>query len=204
MHSIRRSRGRPATFDTELALKEATTLFLRHGYEGTSIAMLTEAMGVTPPTLYSAFGSKERLYGDVLARYQRLQVEHTAPLYDGSLAPFEFVEKLLRGSANYFGSAEGSNGCMIQIGSLQCGPEDHTVAVATQGARKFILERLDKRIEQAINSGELPSSCASKALSRFLTAVIQGMAIQGLDGADVPTLNKIVDVALAAWPRSSN
>src|SRR3954469_13206977 len=62
-------RGRPRTFDRQAALEAAMTLFWRHGYEGTSIADLTSAMGFTPPTLYAAFGSKEQLYREVLAHY---------------------------------------------------------------------------------------------------------------------------------------
>ena len=62
-------RGRPRTFDRETALDAAVDIFWRHGYEGASIADLTAAMGVTPPTLYAAFGSKEDLYRQALARY---------------------------------------------------------------------------------------------------------------------------------------
>jgi TetR/AcrR family transcriptional regulator, copper-responsive repressor len=200
MDPKKRSRGRPATFDTERALDAATLLFLRHGYEGTSIAMLTEAMGVTPPTLYSAFGSKERLHVEALARYQRLQVSHTAVLYDAPTTTIEFVEKLLRASAAWFASAEGPKGCMIAIGSLRCGPDDQPVVDATRQARTFALERLTARIAQAKESGELPEGCDTEVLSRFVTAVVQGLAIQALDGADLKQLSAIVDVALAAWP----
>ncbi len=43
----------------------------RHGYEATSIASLTAAMGIRPPSLYAAFGDKRRLFEEVVERYRR-------------------------------------------------------------------------------------------------------------------------------------
>ena len=52
--------GRPREFDTEQAVARAMQLFWRQGYEGTSLTDLTEELGITRPSLYAAFGSKER------------------------------------------------------------------------------------------------------------------------------------------------
>src|SRR5579863_1062016 len=38
-------------------------LFWRQGYESTSISDLTSAIGITAPSLYAAFGDKERISG---------------------------------------------------------------------------------------------------------------------------------------------
>src|SRR3954466_15776108 len=64
-------RGRPREFDTERALDAALGLFWRNGYEGTSLAALTDAAGVTPTSLYAAFGNKEELFRQVVDRYVR-------------------------------------------------------------------------------------------------------------------------------------
>ena len=45
------------------------TVFWRQGYEGASLADLTEAMGINSPSLYACFGSKEGLFRAVLERY---------------------------------------------------------------------------------------------------------------------------------------
>ncbi len=64
-----RSRGRPRGFDRQEALEQATRLFWVKGYEATSIADLTQAMGIGSPSLYAAFGSKEALYAESLQHY---------------------------------------------------------------------------------------------------------------------------------------
>src|SRR5690606_8539309 len=63
------SSGRPRAFDPNVALDRAMRVFWEKGYEGASLAGLTEAMGINPPSLYAAFGNKETLFQQVLARY---------------------------------------------------------------------------------------------------------------------------------------
>lgn len=63
-------RGRPRSFDREAALEQALRLFWERGYEATSVADLTAAMGIRPPSLYAAFGDKSALFGEVVDRYR--------------------------------------------------------------------------------------------------------------------------------------
>ena len=65
-----RPRGRPRAFDRDDALDRAMHLFWRRGYEATSVSDLTESMGITPPSLYAAFGDKKRLFLEAVDRYQ--------------------------------------------------------------------------------------------------------------------------------------
>jgi len=65
-----RKRGRPLSFDRDAALQRAMEVFWAHGYEASSLQDLTQAMGINPPSLYAAFGDKEKLFMEVVDRYQ--------------------------------------------------------------------------------------------------------------------------------------
>ncbi|HEV8389551.1 MAG TPA: helix-turn-helix domain-containing protein, partial [Dongiaceae bacterium] len=63
------TRGRPRSFDRDAALRSAMKTFWKSGYEGASMAALTEAMGINSPSLYAAFGSKDALFREAVALY---------------------------------------------------------------------------------------------------------------------------------------
>ena len=65
------TKGRPREFDIETALGAALRVFWTKGYEGASLTELTEAMGVTRPSLYAAFGNKEALFSQALDLYEK-------------------------------------------------------------------------------------------------------------------------------------
>jgi AcrR family transcriptional regulator len=64
----RKARGRPKEFCTEEALGAALRVFWSKGFDGTPLTDLTEAMGITRPSLYAAFGNKEAFFREALAR----------------------------------------------------------------------------------------------------------------------------------------
>ena len=213
-------RGRPPSFDRRAALDAATALFWRYGYDGTSIAVLTEAMGCTPPTLYAAFGSKAQLYREVLTHYRdrnfqdgERQVSPPAlPAHSHHGEPperqhlrarpacYRTVERGLRAAAVRFAASGAPKGCLVTVGALQCGAENRAAADATAAVRTDQLAAFVAELERAKRDGELPADTDADAVARFYAAVAQGMAVQAIDGADAARLHALVDLALAAWP----
>ena len=57
---------------------------LERGYQATSLADLTSAMGIAAPSLYAAFGSKAKLFQEAVRLYQRTAC---APIEDSMHAP---------------------------------------------------------------------------------------------------------------------
>src|SRR6267378_8624928 len=106
-----RPRGRPREFDREAALERAIDVFWRHGYEATSVSDLTSAMDINPPSLYAAFGDKEKLYLEALEYYVNGTACRKAVLDDAPTARAA-VEVLLLRSATAL-PERGMGGCTM-------------------------------------------------------------------------------------------
>lgn len=193
-----RQRGRPRTFDRAAALQAAMRLFWRHGYEGTSIADLTGAMGVTPPTLYAAFGSKEALYREALAHYEVCEKkERIAP---DELPFYTKLETYLRDSARTAADPRKPGGCMVATGSLRCAAENKPAEETASSFRARALDGLISGLKKAQRNGELPADTDIPSLARFYAAVVQGISVQAIDGASAKALDNMVSFAMQAWP----
>ena len=191
--------GRPRGFCTDTALDRAMTVFWRKGYEGASLADLTEAMGINSPSLYAAFGNKEGLFRAVLERYDGRRKEFmdrvlAAP--DARSAARTFLE----GVAEFAIDTSGRNppGCLLVQSGLSCSDQDIPDALAQHRAEK---ERaLRERFERDRSEGNLPKGADPAILARYLVAMANGMCVQAAAGASVNELNDVACLALAAWP----
>jgi TetR/AcrR family transcriptional regulator, copper-responsive repressor len=188
--------GRPREFDRAEALRIAMKLFCKHGYEGVSIADLTAAMNISPPSLYAAFGDKETLFREALALYQQ---RPDLPRFAASGTIREQIKALMYDTVRAATDPDFP-GCMVSAGMLACRPEHEELADSIAEIRTARCDMIARHLEDAMASGELPPDADTKAIGRFLMALAQGIAIQAHDGASAGELFALVDVALHNWP----
>lgn len=167
------------------------TVFWRHGYEGASLGRLQAATGLTPPSIYNAFGSKEGLYQACLDHYAgSVGAAHVATLTRP--ASRAGVRAFLLAAARDFTRADRPGGCMVSTASLTLSPELTSIAEATASRRAATMTVLADYLAEA-------GATSPATLARFFGAVIQGMSVQARDGASEEELAALADVALAAW-----
>src|SRR5437763_8883495 len=149
----RACKGRPREFDIDEALAAALRVFWIKGYEGASLTDLTEAMGVTRPSLYAAFGNKEALFRKALDLYER---EKLAYVGEALKAPTSrgVAERLLRGALEMHTSDCEPRGCMRVIGSGSGGPEAESIRPDLIARRLSSQPALCDRLEGASDEDE--------------------------------------------------
>jgi AcrR family transcriptional regulator len=201
--AIKRGAGRPRNFDRERALGIAMDLFWRHGYEGTSTAQLTAAMGIAAPSLYAAFGSKDQLYLEALVLYQNRHGDYFGRALTTVINAKEAILSLLMGAARQFTGAGHVAGCMVATANIHIATESSGVAEAARDLRLAASASIQQRLEQAIAAGELPAKTDVTILGAYFAMVVQGMAVQAHDGASLAMLEKMVEFAMQAWPAST-
>src|SRR5205809_277875 len=108
-----RPRGRPRSFDRDEALDRAMDVFWEKGFEAASLADLTKAMDINPPSLYAAFGDKERLFLEAVERYVTHRAESCD--YSGVATAKESIRMLLTYVAEQMSSPSHPHGCLMMM-----------------------------------------------------------------------------------------
>jgi AcrR family transcriptional regulator len=191
--------GRPREFDPDRALDIALQVFWRRGYEGASMADLTEAMGITKPSLYAAFGNKEELFRKALDRYVDGPIGYVQIALAKPTAR-EVVEQLLFGAADAVTDPNHPPGCLAVQGALSCGEAAESIKQELMARRANGEQNLRLRFERAITEGDLPRDADAADLARYISAILQGMAVQAAGGANREQLRKVAQLTLRTWP----
>ncbi|SAK51566.1 TetR family transcriptional regulator [Caballeronia pedi] len=195
-------RGRPRAFDRDAAVISAMHLFWEHGYESTSLSQLKAAIGggISAPSFYSAFESKEALYKEALERYMEIYGKLTRSLRDTSLPPREGVFLALLRSARMQTESGHPKGCMVALGVVGASSTgSEAVTQLLQEVRRRTRAGFRDCVERGIKSGELRSNTDSVSLSIALDCFFQGLSVLARDRVRHAVIEKAVTDAMGIW-----
>lgn len=194
--------GRPRTFDREKAIEDAMYLFWQHGYESTSLAQLKAGIrnGISAPSFYAAFGSKEALFQECVQRYLATFGQVTNALWDNTLPAREALEVTLRSSAEMQCEPGHPSGCMVGLGSLSATSAQHaSVAEPLIRSRNLTREGITATIQRGVDRGELSNNTDVIALAGSFSTFLFGLSIQARDGATLEELNSAISLMMRLW-----
>ena len=195
--------GRPREFDPDIALSAALDLFWRKGFEGTSLTDLTEAMGISRPSLYAAFGNKEQLFRLALDHYQATCMNFFGAALLQPTARL-VVERLLYGFADAQTDCVHPPGCLSTSGALACSDAVEPIRAELIARRTAQEVALRRRLEQAVAENDLPAETDVADMAGYVMTLVQGMSVQSASGAGREMLYGVVRTALRAWPASKD
>lgn len=191
-------RGRPRSFDRDAALGKALFAFWERGYEATSIADLTRALGIGAPSLYAAFGDKRKLFDEVVVVYGSRYADFAAVALAEEPTARAAVGRVLHEAAEVYTDPAHPPGCMVISAAVNTTSDE--VAQALRERRDANLALFESRIRADVATGALPADTDARALARYAGAVLQGMSQQSRDGATREELEAVAALALRAWP----
>jgi AcrR family transcriptional regulator len=158
-------------------------------------------MDITPPSLYTAFGDKKRLFLEAVERYEQeagcfarkaLTNERTAELA---------IRRLLLDAAKSFTDPKNPKGCLIVLGATNCAIESTDIFEALAERRRAAEKAVRARIATGQKAGELSDNADVDALTGMVTATLYGLAIKARDGVPRARLRTIIEQLMMMWPR---
>ena len=181
------------------ALSKALQVFWRSGFEGSSLSELTEAMGITRPSLYATYGNKEELFRKALDLYDETYLGFTRHALDEGSAR-AVAERLLTGFATAQTDTCHPPGCLGTNGALACSAAAEPIRLELIRRRAAFEADLRHRLEAAREAGDLPAGSEPDDLARYLMTISVGMAVQASSGATREALLRVVATSMQAWP----
>ncbi|APA69472.1 TetR/AcrR family transcriptional regulator [Janthinobacterium sp. 1_2014MBL_MicDiv] len=194
--------GRPRTFDRQQAIEQAMFLFWQQGYESTSLNQLKAGLGggISAPSFYAAFGSKEALFREAAQCYLDTYARVTECLWDDGLAPRQAVELALRQSASMQSEPGHPPGCMVALGCMSAPTAEHAaVAAPLTQSRARTRAGFVRCVGRAIARGELPAEMDAASFAAVFDAFLSGLSIQARDGIGYPVFDVAISQLMRLW-----
>ncbi len=190
--------GRPRKLPETEAIDIALRLFWKQGYDRTSVADLSAALGVGPSSLYNAFGSKQELFRRAIEHYAATYTTFIDHALERDLDVEAAVRGLLREATMVYASPDSPPGCAVMQSAGAASPDDSEAAAITLEVKAEVERRLALLIERASESHGTPLSAPPKLLAKYLNGTLRGLSQLVIDGADLEELMAICDVAAGA------
>ncbi len=159
---------------------------------------LTEAMGITKPSLYATYGNKEELFHKALDYFRTTYMRF---FWDALEAPTarQVAERTLHGYADAL-TGGAHPGCLTTNGALTCSEAAEPIRLELVARRVADEAALRTRLEAAAAAGDLPPHAEPAGLAGYVMAVVHGMSVQAASGAGREFLHRVARLALGAWP----
>lgn len=156
--------------------------------------------GISAPSFYAAFGSKEALFHAAVQRYLASHGQVTECLWDDDLPPREAIELALRRSASMQCEAGHPKGCMVSLGVMSAPSAEHaSVVQPLADSRARTRAGLRHCVARAINSGELAADTDARVLATVFDSFLLGVSILARDGVPCAQIDAAISQVLRTW-----
>jgi AcrR family transcriptional regulator len=187
--------GRPIGFDKDAALEAAMLLFWERGYEGTSMADLTQTMGLNPSSIYAAFGDKHALFSAAVKRYMEIRAQYAKKALEEPTLK-RVIHALFDNTVAFLTTPGHPPTCMTLAGAIGCSVDAKPAKDLMTEIRKQNQVAIRKRLLKARRRGELSKDINIEDYTRYLSSILAGLSIQAANGSSKEELRRTAKMAL--------
>lgn len=186
-------KGRPRNYDSAVALDKIMAQFWHKGYAATSIDELAAETAMKKPSLYAAFGNKERLYQLAMNRFGEIAQQH----YSTALAPRSEGEPLylrlsryLQATVTLYTGEEGLPGCMVLSTAVA---ETHNPLIKAR--LQEVIASQEKMLLTCLNENKtaLKEPESAPFLAKTLTAFLHSISLRARAGESTEQLTAMTE-----------
>ena len=191
--------ARSKEFDRDNVLHRALDAFRADGYEGTSIQILVDRMGIHRASLYDTYGSKEQLFRETLALYERLVQDTYGPIFAAPGRAWVALNRAFdRAVSELTDPLLGQRSCLM-LRTAVSGAR-HLKEVPEQVRRHFdwFGEQFRALAARASTEGDLPADCDPSEVAAFLRHVLLGIIAAAAVDTEGAGLRRIVERQLGS------
>lgn len=186
--------ARPRSFDEDAVIEAAMHRFWRHGYGGTSVRDLGQAMGLGQASFYNAFGDKRSLFARCLDRYLEKGMRERLRRLAATQPPRQAIAGLLEEIVAR--SLRDRMGCLLVNSALEVAPHDRGLA----GVVAARLAELEDFFRDQVRAGQADGSINAARdpddLARMLMTLLLGLRVLARGRPHRATLQGAVRQAL--------
>src|SRR5271156_5204364 len=169
--------ARPREFDEATALEVAIECFWHRGCEATSVRDLADKMGISAPSLYSAYGDKHALFVRALERYLDHSARALIERLENSLPPKQAIRRFIEEIIEHSVSDRERRGCFLINAALEVAPHDRKLGAFVADRFAEIEAFFYRSIKAAQAEGAIPRDRSAKDLARLLLGVLLGIRV---------------------------
>jgi TetR/AcrR family transcriptional repressor of nem operon len=198
--------ARPREFDEGKVLEAAGEIFWARGYDGTTTRELSECTGLTPASMYNAFGDKRGLYLRALGSYLSRMLHERIARHEAAPSPGRAIAGFFREVVDRSLTDPEHRGCLLVNTALEANSGDTELRQLVADETRTIERFFHRCIVAGQKSGEIPSDQSAGDLARHLLAVLLGLRVLARVRPEAGLLEGLVRPALSmlniSWSRN--